>query len=657
MTQRSTTGVGEYAGAGAAAPGDAYRVGTGAVAGGNDSAGARAGAAAGTGIGASGAEGSHVGEACAPGSEEEVRMSEQNNEIAGGGPLRVVLVGFGPVGVRFAEELLPAIEAGDVALTVIGAEDCEPYNRIMVAEYAAGSIARDELVIADTAELEARGVRVLRGRAAARIDRDAREVVLEPASDAGTGSSTNGSAAPGAREPQGSSAIGAATAGSALPGGETGSWPRGEADSVPAADRIPYDRLVLATGADATVPRLDGLEVAEAGPGREAVLTDGVCAMRTVGDAERARDVIASGGRVAVLGAGVLGIELALLIADAGAGVQLAHFGPAPMPRQLDRGSAHVLVGALAEAGVDVVPHTRAEAIITREVGGRRRFAALVSGDGKRIDADLLVLSCGVRPRTALAAEAGLRAARGVLVDDRLRSWSDPAIFAIGDVAHVADAERYAHEKDVPGGPSGLVGPGWRQAEQLARDLAREAAAIAGAADEIADDLAAADDSAGIVMLKSRSIDLVQAGGVVPDPFAPVAHGEPPSEIAAWADPQHGTYLAMSTRDGVLEAFVAIGLPRAAAELSVLHQRRGELPSDRSLLLRLDAADEPAPASGPDATVCVCNAVTVGRIDEAVAGGCSTVAEVGAETRAGTGCGGCRSRIEEMLADYAGAAA
>jgi len=524
-------------------------------------------------------------------------------------PLRVVLVGFGPVGVRLVEELLPAVAAGDVELTVVGAEECEPYNRILVAEYAAGEAERDALTIADSAELVARGVRVIRGRAALRIDREAREVCV---------------AAPDER----------------------------------AVERIAYDRVVLATGADAIVPSLDGLESVPGGAGGQPTLTDGVCAMRTVADAERAREVIAAGGRVAVLGAGVLGIELALLIADAGAQPRLAHFGPAPMPRQLDRGSARVLVSRLAAAGVDVVPHTRAEAIITREVDGRRVFRALVAGDGKRIEADLLVLSCGVRPRVELAAMAGLRTARGVLVDDRLRSWSDPAIHAIGDVAHLADPVRYAHEREVPGGPSGLVGPGWRQAEWLAAALAAEAAgrrsSSGSSGTAIGDAAPFADDAPGLVMLKSRHVDLVQAGRVVPDPFAPEVPGETAPQVATWADPQHGTYLAMSTIDGALDAFVAVGAPRAASELAVLYQRRGELPSDRSLLLRLDAADQPERAEGREATVCVCNAVTAGDIEDAAGAGCSTIEEIGAATRAGTGCGGCRARIGEMIAQWAG---
>lgn len=504
-------------------------------------------------------------------------------------PLRIVLIGLGPVGTRFAEELLPEITAGRVALTIVGAETHEPYNRVLVAEYAAGEVERDDLAIADLAELRAAGADVATGVRATSIDRDAREVALSD------------------------------------------------------GRRIAYDRVVLATGARAIVPALDGLE--HLGPdasGLDLSLTSGVCVLRSPEDAEHVRRVVATGGRVVVLGAGVLGIELALLLARAGAIPQVAHFGPMPMPRQLDRGSASVLAAALESAGVHVVPHTRAEAIIAREEGdGVRRFRALVSSDGRRIEGDLLVLSCGVRARTELAEAAGLRTDRGVLVDDRLRSWTDAAIHAIGDCAHIGDPA-LMHEAHVPGGPSGLIGPGWRQAEWLARAVRAELEGL-----EVGP---FAEDVPGVVALKAEQVDLVSAGDVSADPFAPVPAGETPPGVAVWADPQHGTYVKMVSRDGVLTGFVSVGMPRTAAELSVLYARGGELPADRSLLLRLDADEQAGPlATGRDATVCVCNGVTTGAIDDAIDDGCETVADVGRCTRAGTGCGGCRARIAELL--------
>lgn len=521
---------------------------------------------------------------------------------------RIVVLGAGPVGIRFAEELLPAVEAGTATVTVIGAEAVEPYNRVLIAEYAVGEIDADGLTLASADELRAAGITLLLGRSATRINRDSSTVLLDDGST------------------------------------------------------LEYDRLVFATGARSIVPKLDGLEhLGLDKSGLDAQLTAGVCVLRSLADAAQVRSVVEAGGRVVVLGAGVLGIELAMLLAGAGTPAAVAHFGPIPMPRQLDHGSAWVLGAALETAGVTVVPHTRAEAVIAREgADGVRRFRALVSADARQIEGDLLVLSCGTRARTELAEEAGLRVARGVLVDAELRSWSDPRIHAIGDCAHVADRAKYLHEREVPGGPNGLVAPGWRQAEWLAAAIMDELEGpgalnrTGGLADTNNLDEPVRqtfpEEQPGVVALKAEHVDLVSAGDVSLEPFTPVPAGEEAPGVAVWADPQHGSYVKMVTRGGILTGFVCVGLPRTGSELSVLYLRRGELPADRSLLLRLDSADEPAAAGDArEATVCICNAVTVGTVEEAIADGCASVADVGRCTRAGTGCGGCRARITEML--------
>jgi assimilatory nitrate reductase electron transfer subunit len=111
----------------------------------------------------------------------------------------------------------------------------------------------------------------------------------------------------------------------------------------------------------------------------------------------------------------------------------------------------------------------------------------------------------------------------------------------------------------------------------------------------------------------------------------------------------------MISSDGILTGFVCVGMPRTAAELTLLYERGDELPADRSLLLRFDGPDfDPsAAAPSPDATVCWCNGVSVAQIDESITAGNATVECVGRDTRAGTGCGGCRTRISDMLAVHA----
>ncbi|WP_104193083.1 (2Fe-2S)-binding protein [Cryobacterium sp. Y82] len=112
----------------------------------------------------------------------------------------------------------------------------------------------------------------------------------------------------------------------------------------------------------------------------------------------------------------------------------------------------------------------------------------------------------------------------------------------------------------------------------------------------------------------------------------------------------------MLTREGFLTGFVCVGMPRTAAELTLLFERGSELPADRSVLLRYDGPDYEPSINGafdPGATVCWCNGVTGGAIADAVEAGDTSVASIGAATRAGTGCGGCKMRIGEVLERFA----
>ncbi|HZW42021.1 MAG TPA: FAD-dependent oxidoreductase [Agromyces sp.] len=522
--------------------------------------------------------------------------------------LRVVLIGFGPVGARLAEDLLPAVRTGAIDLTVVGVEPVDAYNRVLVAEYAVGNTSLDTMTLADREDLERAGVRLLTGVQATSIDRELRTVALDD------------------------------------------------------GELLAYDHLVLATGARANVPTLDGVErhrrdrlsLEKYGAslvGRDDALPAGITSLRDLEDAERVLEAVQGRRRIVVLGAGVLGLEIALAAAHAGAQVCVVHHGPHPMPRNLDRGGGQVLRTALRRTGVAVIAHSRAEAVGFRtDDDGTRRFDFLVTADGKQLQGDLLLLSCGVTPRADLAVLAGLRTATGIVVGNDLRSWSDPTISAIGDCAQVVErTEETAGRRDLPGAPSGLIGPGWRQASWLARRLTAEALG------EEPETHAPAERDA-IVALKAEHVDVVAVGEVNADPWDDDALF-PRRGISQWADAEHGRYVKMVTDGGVLTGFVSVGMPRTAAELTLLFERRAELPADRSMLLRFDGPDydprDDADAFAPSSTVCWCNAVTVERIETSASCGVTTVEGVGKDTRAGTGCGGCKGRIAEVLARYA----
>ena len=540
--------------------------------------------------------------------------ADRSGRRGGAGPERIVLVGYGPVGARFVDELLPAVHAGLATLTVVGAETADAYNRVLIADYAVGHTDRDTLEVTDPGAARAAGVRILTGTSVTAINRSRHTVTL------GTG------------------------------------------------EALPWDRLVLATGARANVPTLDGvtrvrrnLQTPSADAAgldsADAPLPRGVTALRDLDDAHTILAAVRSGARIVVLGAGVLGLEFALAAAQAGSETCVVYHGDIPMNRNLDRGGGTVLARRMRRAGVTMVNHARAESVLFHDDDGVPRFDALICADGKQIHGDLLVLSCGVGARTELASLAGLSVSTGILVDASLQSWTDPGIYAIGDCAHVAPRPGPGASAAPPaGGPSGLIGPGWRQADWLAARFRDELAGVAAGP-------ALTPQPDSVVMLKAEGVDVVAAGDTRPDPWDtdPADHAagcrSGRVSVSQWADPEHGRYVKMVTRDGILDGFVSVGMPRTAAELTLLYQRGSELPMDRSLLLRFDGPDfEPsagANAFAPDATVCWCNGVTVGAITDSIGGGQTTVACIGTATRAGTGCGGCKGRIQEVLERFA----
>jgi assimilatory nitrate reductase electron transfer subunit len=507
---------------------------------------------------------------------------------------RIVVVGFGPVAARLVDELLPAVRSGLARLMVIGEESEAAYNRVLVADLGVGRTTAEALALSDAAALIADGVDVRLGVRVRRVDRARQRLALSDGTSPG------------------------------------------------------YDRLVFATGSRPVIPNLTGLNPDPAAP----VLPAGVTALRDLRDAAVLRAAVSGGQRVVVLGGGVLGLETALAAAEEGATVTVVHNGPHPLGRTIDRGGGAVLAAGLRNCGVRVAGNARSIGIEAEAADGG--FSALLLADGSAIDGELLVLSCGVRPRTELAEGCGLPTAAGILVDHRLRAHHEPHIFAIGDCAEVRCPDPDCLECRTVRGPSGLVGPGWRQAEWLAEYLTLLASESASDAESLVPLLA---EKPGVIVLKARSTNMAVAGDNSAEPWdeealrAGAVNGRDRLQIAQWADPEHGRYVKMTTRAGVLEALVAVGMPRTAAELVQLFERGAELPADRSLLLRLDGPDQAAAtgAADPERTVCRCAGVSGTKIAAAVASGCGTIAEVSGATRAGTGCGGCHDDITGII--------
>jgi 3-phenylpropionate/trans-cinnamate dioxygenase ferredoxin reductase subunit len=185
--------------------------------------------------------------------------------------------------------------------------------------------------------------------------------------------------------------------------------------------RVGYDKLLLATGSS---PRR--LSVPGAG-------ADGVHYLRRIEDSEQIKDTLATASRVAVIGGGWIGLEVAAAARQAGVQVTLIEAAELPLLGLLGRHVAQVFADLHRDHGVDLRCGTQISSILTDE--GKATGVRLA--DGTAIDADAVIVGVGVSPNTQLAVDAGLKVDNGVVVDAALAT-SDPAICAAGDVANAA---------------------------------------------------------------------------------------------------------------------------------------------------------------------------------------------------------------------------
>jgi nitrite reductase (NADH) large subunit len=272
---------------------------------------------------------------------------------------RVVVVGNGIAGVTAADHVRR--RHPECAIDVVAAEPHPLYNRMGISRLIYGRSAMVGLHLLPDAWYDDNRVTCWLNTRALEIDRAAGEVVL------GTG------------------------------------------------ERVPFDRLILATGSEAFLPEIAGFG------------EPGTFVLRTASDALAIREYVQRVGaeRAVVAGGGLLGLEAAYAIHKLGLRTTVLERGPGLLRRQLDAEAAALLHGYLENLGIEVV----LDAETTAVDGGTIALA-----DGRAVEADVFVVAVGIAPAVDLAQRAGLDVARGVLVDDHLRT-SDARIFAAGDLA------------------------------------------------------------------------------------------------------------------------------------------------------------------------------------------------------------------------------
>ncbi|MFG3464676.1 NAD(P)/FAD-dependent oxidoreductase [Streptomyces sp. NPDC047853] len=311
------------------------------------------------------------------------QTQEQTRERAADTERRVVVVGAGMAGVQTAVALREQGFTGTV--TLIGAEPHQPYDRPPLSK----------AVLLGTAE-----------GSAFDVDFEALDITLR----------------------LGCEALGVRPGAHLL---DTSAGP------------VPYDALVLATGAEPV--RL---------PGAEGV--PGVHLLRTLDDAERLRPVLARQHDIVVVGAGWIGAEFATAAREAGCAVTVVEAADRPLAGALPAEVAAPMAAWYAEAGAVLRTHARVERVEPAADGGTGH---VVLDDGSRLPAGAVVVGIGARPATAWLAGSGIDLGEhgDVPADDRLRT-SAPDVYAVGDCASFPSA-RYGERLLVHHWDNALQGP------------------------------------------------------------------------------------------------------------------------------------------------------------------------------------------------------
>jgi NADPH-dependent 2,4-dienoyl-CoA reductase/sulfur reductase-like enzyme len=304
-----------------------------------------------------------------------------------------------------------------------------------------------------------------------------------------------------------------------------------EAREAVAGERFRYDALVIATGS-----RMRELTLLPPDMPRVRYLRTDEQARMLKADLARCRHLV-------VIGAGLIGLEVAASAAELGIQVTVIEFAPRVMARACDDETAAAILAEHQRRGVEVEVST-AVTQVTPQLDGTM---ALETDAGDIFAADIVVVGVGVMPDTALAKAAGLRVLDGIVVDGQCRT-SDPAIFAAGDCTCF------------PGGSGDLVRlENWRHAQDHGAVAGRNAAG-------------ASESYNTPPSFWSEQYDLYIQGVGWPDPAAQKIRRPLPGKSTLMLEP----------KDGVLRYAIGINAQRDLAAVRRLIERK--IPVDAAAL-------------------------------------------------------------------------
>jgi nitrite reductase (NADH) large subunit len=378
-----------------------------------------------------------------------------------------------------------------------------------------------------------------------------------------------------------------------------------------------YDKLLIATGSRSFIPPFKGVT------GHNGKYKTGVFGFRGLDDTAGIIAMAKTAKVAAVIGGGLLGLEAARGLLTYGCEVHVIHLSAHLMDTQLDPTGGGILKASMEAMGIIVHLGTS-----TSEVLGEDKVTGLAFKDGSVLECDMVVVAAGIRPNKEIGIRAGLTVERAIVTDDHMLVVDDMHVYAVGECAQ--------HRGRV----YGLVAPLWEQAKVFADHVTGHKGSTSYHGSKLA------------TKLKVMGVELASMGITEAK--------EERDETIQFTEPKRGTYKKLIVRDRRLVGAILMGDLSKAAYLMQAFDKDSPLPEERLSLLfdigtpaqKITLDEMPA-----DAQVCNCNGVSKAAIGACVSNGARNTTAVMNATRAGKGCGSCKTLVGELVTWFCGGAA
>jgi len=374
---------------------------------------------------------------------------------------------------------------------------------------------------------------------------------------------------------------------------------------------IPYNYLVVATGSQPFVPPIPGIDHPK------------VVSYRDLADVFQMIQLASEHQKMTVMGGGLLGLEAAWGLRARGLDVAIVHLMDRLMEKQIDGPASKLLEKHFLNHGIELYLAKKTSLIDEQNDQLNIHFA-----DGSSLSTDFLVVATGIQPNIELARTAGIACQRGILVDETMCS-SVEDVFAIGECVEFQKST------------VGLVSPVYEMAKVAATQILEKCGKTTGKTYQLQDTL---------TKLKVSGVDLSSAG---------IFEENDATDSLRLCDDGLGLYRKIVIKDNRIQGFVCYGDQEHVDWYYQLMQESTDIYHMRSHLLFGPKSDTPKSgfsaviAMSDDEEVCGCQGVSkaqiIGKIAEK---NLCSLKEVAAHTKASTGCGSCKVKVNSLLQWY-----